>query len=101
MPSACFSVLVSFSPVYMRQLCDTHYKQLPGSCLTILVHIFSAVVFMAQNYGVCSAFCVSWRHALKNIWKLPMNSHSDILYGLSGKCPIEVELKHRTLSFAC
>lgn len=43
--------------------------------------------------------CVSWRRALKNVWKLPMTTHSNIIYGLSGKHPIEVEFMFRCLKF--
>ena len=34
-----------------------------------------------------AALCVSWRGALKRVWKLPMNAHSDILYNLCGNWP--------------
>ena len=46
---------------------------------------------------------VSWRRALKRIWELPISIHADIIYSLSGKCPIEIEIKHRILrfSFSC
>jgi uncharacterized membrane protein YeaQ/YmgE (transglycosylase-associated protein family) len=40
---------------------------------------------------VLSSFCVSRRGALKKDWKLPMNTHANILYKLSCKCPIEVD----------
>ena len=42
---------------------------------------------------------VFWRHGLKNVWKLPINTHSNILYGICAKRPIEIELKYRTLNF--
>jgi hypothetical protein len=45
------------------------------------------------------SFCVSWRKALKRIWKLPHNTHANILYGLCCKRPIEVEIGNRSLSF--
>ena len=43
--------------------------------------------------------CVSWRRDLKNIWKLLINTHANILFGLYSKRPIEVELRYVTLSF--
>lgn len=46
-----------------------------------------------------SSFCVSWRKALKRIWKVPNNTHANILYGLCCKRPVEVEMCSRSLSF--
>jgi hypothetical protein len=73
------------------------------------------VVKLRLLYSFCSSFygcelwdlrrnkinmlCVSWRRALKNVWKLPMTTHSNIIYGLSGKPPIEVEFMFRCLKF--
>jgi hypothetical protein len=42
----------------------------------------------------------SWRRALKNIWKLPMNTHANVVYGLSGKRPVEVDIMLRVLKFS-
>jgi len=50
----------------------------------------------------CSAIdvlCVSWRRALKNVWKLPLNTHGNLINALSCVRPIEVELKCRVLNF--
>lgn len=42
---------------------------------------------------------VSWRRALKRVWNLPMHTHSNILYAICGKRPIEVELRMRAIKF--
>jgi len=52
----------------------------------------------------CSAIdvlCVSWRRALKNVRKLPLNTHGNLIliYVVSCVRPIEVELKCRVLNF--
>lgn len=65
--------------------------------------------YCSSFYGCClwdilcpevNAFNVSWRSALKRLWKLPMTTHSDILYCLCGKWPVETELKWRILNFS-
>ena len=43
---------------------------------------------------------VSWRRALKNIWKLPMNTHTNIVYALCGRRTVETEIMLRTLHFS-
>jgi hypothetical protein len=43
--------------------------------------------------------CISWRKALKRIWNLPNTTHTNILYGLCCKRPIEVDIHSRSLSF--
>jgi hypothetical protein len=60
--------------------------------------IYGSVLWDLES-STLSSFCVSWRRGLKHVWKLPINTHSDILFGLCGKRPIEVELRYRTLSF--
>jgi hypothetical protein len=47
-----------------------------------------------------AALYVSWRSALKRVWKFPMNAHSDILYNLCGEWPVEFELKYRILNLS-
>jgi hypothetical protein len=42
---------------------------------------------------------ISWRKALKRIWNLPNTTHTNILYGLCCKRPIEVNIHSRSLSF--
>jgi hypothetical protein len=65
--------------------------------------------YCSSFYGSCildlmchevNVLCVSWRSALKIIWKLPMNAHSGILYSLHGNWPVEFELRYRALNFS-
>jgi len=44
---------------------------------------------------VLDSLSVSWRRALKNVWKLSLNIHGNLIYALSR----EVELKCRVLNF--
>ena len=43
--------------------------------------------------------CVAWRKALRRIWKLPGNTHCDILPLLSSQNPIDIQLKCRFVKF--
>jgi hypothetical protein len=52
-----------------------------------------------ENRATESIF-VSWRKALKRVWNLPYRTHSDLLYCLSNKWPIELELVRRFVLFA-
>lgn len=60
--------------------------------------LFGSVLWDMSCNGLSSLF-VSWRRALKRIWRLPSNTHSDLLYGLCGKRPIHIDITHRTLNF--
>ena len=41
----------------------------------------------------------TWRRALKRIWQLPNNTHSDLLYALCGKWSIDDEISRRQIRF--
>ena len=43
--------------------------------------------------------CVSWRRASTNFWKLPLNTHGNVIYAISCVRPIEVELECRVPTF--
>jgi len=51
------------------------------------------------SFSTIVVLCFSWRRALKNVWKLPSNTHGDLMYALSCVRPIEVELKCTVLNF--
>ena len=42
---------------------------------------------------------INWRKSLKRIWRLPYNTHCDILPLLASQAPIEIQLKCRFLKF--
>ena len=69
-----------------------------------LLYSFCSSMYGSELWDMsCSAiasFGVSWRRALKNVWKLPMNTHTSLLYALCGVRPFEVDLKLRACKFA-
>ena len=42
---------------------------------------------------------VNWRNALRRIWRIPSNTHCDILPLLSSLSPVDIQLKCRFLKF--
>ena len=43
-------------------------------------------------------FCSSWRKGVRRVWKLPFNTHNDLLPGLCGARSVEDELSYRALN---
>lgn len=60
--------------------------------------LFGSVLW-DMSCNCLSSLFVSWRRSLKRIWGLPSNAHSDLLYGLCGKRPIDIDVMYRTLNF--
>jgi hypothetical protein len=76
--------------------------------LDILVKLQLMYVYCSSVYGSelwdlqnsdLELVCIPWRKALKRIWKVPMQSHSDILYCLCNRWSLEDELYRRNLLF--
>jgi hypothetical protein len=44
--------------------------------------------------------CVSWHCAPKNVWKLPVATHANVIYGLSDEHSIEDGFMIRSLKFS-
>jgi len=68
-----------------------------------LLYSYCSCLYGSELWDLsCSAidvFCVSWRRALNTVWKLPINTHGNLIYALSCVRPIEVDLKCRALNF--
>ena len=43
--------------------------------------------------------CVNWRNALRRIWRIPYNTHCDMLPLLASQSPIDVQLYCRFVKF--
>ena len=43
--------------------------------------------------------CIQWRNALRRIWRLPRNSHTDIVHLVSDKEPLHISLAMRFIKF--
>jgi len=86
----CNDVLCYFaklSPVVKLRLLYSYCSSLHGSELWLL------------GSREIDAIGVSWRKALKRVWNLPALTHSNILYALCDKWPIEDEICRRSLRF--
>jgi hypothetical protein len=51
------------------------------------------------NSPQLAAIGVTWRKALKRVWQLPYNTHSNVLYSLCGKWSIDDEIYRRNFRF--
>ena len=90
----------------IRQVNDVlcYFGKLDGIIKLKLLYSYGSSFYGSSIWDLTcyevAALCVSWRSALKRVWKLPMNAHSDILYNLCGNWPLELELKYRILNFS-
>jgi hypothetical protein len=57
-----------------------------------------SVLWNLCNPGI-SRICSAWRTALKRCWRLPYNTHSDIVTALSSRAPMVDELRRRVVKF--
>ena len=68
-----------------------------------LLYSFCSSLYGAELWDLssCDFECinVAWRKALKRIWRLPWQTHTDILYSVCNKWPMEEELYRRSLLF--
>jgi hypothetical protein len=57
-----------------------------------LLYSYCSSIYGSELWDLsCTALpslCVSWRNGLKNVWKLPRNTHAQILYSLCEQRPI-------------
>ena len=89
----------------VKQINDmlTYFGKLDAIVKLQLLYSYCSSMYGSELWDLsCSAidaFCVSWRRALKNVWKLPINTHGNVIYALSCVRPIEVELKCRVFNF--
>jgi Reverse transcriptase (RNA-dependent DNA polymerase) len=88
----------------VKQINDVlcYFGKLDSTIKLQLLYSYCSSMYGSELWDLtCSAieaFGVSWRRALKNIWKLPMNTHNNVLYALSGVLPIDVELSRRAFN---
>jgi len=89
----------------VKQINDllSYFGKLDAIVKLQLLYSYCSSLYGSELWDLsCSAIdvlCVSWRRALKNVWKLPLNTHGNVIYALSCVRPIEVELKCRVLNF--
>ena len=74
-------------PVIKTELLYTYCSSLYGSVLWNLQH------------PDIDRICTAWRSALKRVWRLPHNAHSNIVTALSSKLPLYDELCRRVVNF--
>jgi len=79
----------------------SYFGKLDAIVKFLLLYSYCGSLYGSELWDLsCSAIdvlCVSWRHTLQNVWKLPLNTHGNLIYTLS--CVREVELKCRVLNF--
>ena len=80
-----------------------YFRNLDVSTRLKLLYSFCNSLYGAELWDLsrCDFGCitVAWRKALKRVWSLPWRTHSNILYTLSNKWPIEEEIYRRLLLF--
>ena len=79
------------------------FRNLDVSTKLKLLYSFCSSLYGAELWDLshCDYDCitVAWRKALKRVWSLPWRTHSNILYSLCNKWPIEEEIYRRSLLF--
>jgi len=89
----------------VKQISDllSYFGKLDAIVKLQLLYSYCSSLYGSELWDLsCSAIevlCVSWRRALKNVWKLPLNTHGNLIYALSCVRPIKVQLKCRVLNF--
>ena len=60
---------------------------------------YGSQIWPLYNNDLMKRICVNWRSALRRIWRVPSNTHCDILPLLSSLSPVNIQLKCRFLKF--
>ena len=68
-------------------------------CVQYCTSFYGSQIWPLYHKDNMRKICVAWRKALRRIWKLPGNTHCDILPLLSSQHPIDIQLKCRFVKF--
>ena len=55
------------------------------------MNVYSSSLWRHNNLRNIERFCISWRKAIRKLWKIPYRTHNDLVY-LINKCDPNVSI---------
>ena len=60
---------------------------------------YGSQIWPLYKNDLTKKICVNWRNSLRRVWRVPSNTHCDILPLLASQSPIDIQLKCRFVKF--
>ena len=63
------------------------------------MNVYGSSLWRYNNLRNIERFCISWRKAIRKLWKIPYRTHNDLVYLINNCDPIVSILEKRCAKF--